>query len=104
MFKKQRLVKYSFRPKQILAMRNAFQKACEAPQVAGGAPDVTGCRAENSGTREGRRDEPRPSMHRRLTEIIALTLPGRPELLSPAIWADASRQAGRFRYARLAPD
>jgi hypothetical protein len=41
MSKKQRLVEYSFRPAQILAMRDAFQKACKAPQVADGAPNVT---------------------------------------------------------------
>jgi hypothetical protein len=32
---------HSFRPAQILAMRDAFQKACKAPQVADGTPDVT---------------------------------------------------------------
>ena len=41
MSKKQPLVEYSFRPAHILAMRDAFQKACKAPQVAGRAPDVT---------------------------------------------------------------
>jgi hypothetical protein len=41
MYKKERLVEYSFRPAQIVAMRDAFQKACKAPQVADGAPDVT---------------------------------------------------------------
>jgi len=41
MSKKQRLVEYSFRPALIVAMREAFQKACEAPQVADGAPGVT---------------------------------------------------------------
>jgi len=41
MSKKQRLVEYSFRPAQILAMREAFQRACKAPQVANGAPGVT---------------------------------------------------------------
>jgi hypothetical protein len=74
MSKKQRLAEYSFRPALVVAMREAFQKACKAPQVADGAPDVTeDARAENSGTREGRRDEPRPSMHWRLAQIIALT-------------------------------
>jgi hypothetical protein len=47
MSKKQRLVEYSFRPALIVAMREAFQKACEAPQVADGAPGVTeGARGE----------------------------------------------------------
>jgi hypothetical protein len=41
MSKKQRLVDYSFRPAQIAAMRDAFQKACKAPHVADGTPDVT---------------------------------------------------------------
>jgi hypothetical protein len=41
MSKKQRLVEYSFRPALIVAMREAFQKACEPPQVADGAPGVT---------------------------------------------------------------
>jgi hypothetical protein len=41
MSKKQLLVEYSFRPAQILAMREAFQRACQAPQVANGAPGVT---------------------------------------------------------------
>ena len=41
MSQKQRLVEYSFRPTLIVAMREAFQKACEAPQVADGAPGVT---------------------------------------------------------------
>jgi hypothetical protein len=38
---KKRLVECGFRPTQILAMRDAFQKACKAPQVAEGAPSVT---------------------------------------------------------------
>jgi hypothetical protein len=37
MSKKQRLAEYSFRPALVVAMREAFQKACKAPQVA----DVT---------------------------------------------------------------
>jgi hypothetical protein len=41
MSKKQRLVDYSFQPALVVAMREAFQKACEAPQVAAGAHDVT---------------------------------------------------------------
>jgi hypothetical protein len=41
MSKKERLVEYSFRPAQILAMRDAFQRARKAPQVANGAPNVT---------------------------------------------------------------
>jgi hypothetical protein len=80
MSKKQRLVEYSCRPAQILAMRDAFQKACKAPQVADGAPNVT-----EGVTREGRRDEPRPSVHRRLAQIIALTPPGQTSTLGPAI-------------------
>jgi hypothetical protein len=39
MSKKQRLVDYSFRPALVVAMREAFQKACKAPEVADG--DVT---------------------------------------------------------------
>ena len=39
MSKKQRLAEYSFRPALVVAMRE--QKACKAPQVADGAPDVT---------------------------------------------------------------
>jgi len=73
MSKKQRLVEYSFRPAQILAMREAFQRACKAPQVANGAPGVTEWRGvDDSGTRESWRDEPRPSMHRRLVQAISL--------------------------------
>jgi hypothetical protein len=41
MSKKQRLAEYSFRPALVVAMREAFQKACKAPQVADGAPEVT---------------------------------------------------------------
>jgi|HubBroStandDraft_4_1064222.scaffolds.fasta_scaffold119826_3 hypothetical protein len=40
MSKKQRLAEYSFRPALVVAMREAFQKACKAPQVANGAPEV----------------------------------------------------------------
>ena len=39
--KQQSLLEYSFRPALIVAMREAFQKACEAPQVTGAGPDVT---------------------------------------------------------------
>jgi hypothetical protein len=39
MSKKQTLAEYSFRPALVVAMREAFQKACKAPQVADGAPD-----------------------------------------------------------------
>jgi hypothetical protein len=39
--KKQRLVEYSFRPAQMVAMREAFQKACKAPQLADGASGLT---------------------------------------------------------------
>jgi hypothetical protein len=41
MSKKQRLAEYSFRPALVVAMSEAFQKACKAPQVADGAPEVT---------------------------------------------------------------
>jgi hypothetical protein len=41
MSKKEILAEYSFRPALVVAMREAFQKACKAPQVADGAPDVT---------------------------------------------------------------
>jgi hypothetical protein len=37
----QPLVEYSFRPALILAMREAFQKACKSPQVAEAAADKT---------------------------------------------------------------
>jgi len=39
--KQQPLVEYSFSPALIVAMREAFQKACEAPQVSDAGPDVT---------------------------------------------------------------
>ena len=39
--KQQSLLEYSFRPALIVAMREAFQKACEAPQVADAGSDVT---------------------------------------------------------------
>jgi hypothetical protein len=55
MSKKRRLVEYSFRPALIVAMREAFQKACAPGRPRGPRRDGR-CRAENSGTREGRRD------------------------------------------------
>jgi hypothetical protein len=41
MANKQRFAEYSFRPAQIMAMREAFQRACKAPQVADGVPGAT---------------------------------------------------------------
>ena len=56
-----------------------------APGRGRGAQRDRGYRAENSGTREGRRAEPGPSVHGRFAQIIALTPPGRPST-GPAIW------------------
>jgi hypothetical protein len=65
MSKKQRLAEYSFRPALVVTMRETFQKACKAPQVADARRILE--------LAKGRRDEPRPSMHWRLAQIIALT-------------------------------
>jgi hypothetical protein len=70
--KKQRLVEYSFRPAQIVAMREAFQKACKAPQLADGASglteDVAWTILELSWG-----DESGPFVRRRLVQVISLT-------------------------------
>jgi hypothetical protein len=44
--KKQFLTEYSFRPELIAAMRAAFLKACEAPQVRDAGYDMTRIVAE----------------------------------------------------------